>query len=53
MNVSFAIIQNADSVVPTETIAIENRKNYGGKRGRPNIKMPKNEASSMNAVNVS
>src|SRR5258705_13863643 len=47
------MIQNAENVVPSATIAVENKKNQGGTRLRPKMRTPKNVASSMKAVKVS
>src|SRR6201990_2209864 len=47
------MIKNAEKVVPSATIAVENRYNHGGTRLRPKIRTPKKPASSMNAVKVS
>src|SRR5260370_22380073 len=47
------MIQNAENVVPSATIAVENRWNHGGTRLRPKMRTPKKLASSMKAVKVS
>src|SRR5438477_12754414 len=47
------MIQKAESVVPSATIAVENKYNQGGTRGRPNSRIPKKLASRKKAVKVS
>src|SRR5260370_1790679 len=47
------MIQTAETVVPSATIAVENKWNLGGTRLRPKISTPKKLASSIKAVNVS
>src|SRR6202171_1670022 len=47
------MIQNAENVVPSATIAVENKENHVGTRLRPKMRTPKKLASSMKAVKVS
>src|SRR5260370_39334955 len=47
------MIQNAEIVVPSATMAVETKYNHGGTRLRPKMRTPKKLASSMKAQNVS